>query len=214
MAGKPQGKDIGQTQTHQRELIGQIMHTIHQKAETVGLVPSEGLDETNTRIEDGGEDERFADVGHRGHSHSSHGDKAHLGLVLARTYRHAATLWPHRRCVSHRVPVYPAPKSMPRAPTVAPTAISGTGPTRHRTMAPTVASASPPGTSPATAVGSTFSKATVIMPMMVGLMPWRAAVSQATRSRCSSMGRRLSISTNDGIKIATPATMAPPRPPT
>src|SRR5215510_6242216 len=213
MTRKHQGKQVGQTQTYQGELIGQIMHTIHQEAETVGLVPSEGLDETNTRIEDGGGDERFADVGHRGHSHSSHGDKAHLGLVLARPQA-CGNVVASPSLRQPRVPVYPAPKSMPRAPTVAPAAISGTGPTRHSTMAPTVASASTPGTSPATAVGSTFSKATVIMPMMVGLMPWRAAVSQATRSRCSSMGRRLSISTNDGTKIATPATTAPPRPAT
>src|SRR5262249_51860231 len=90
----------------------------------------------------------------------------------------------------HRVPVYPAPKSMPRAPTVAPTAISGTGPTRHITMAPTVASASTPGTSPATAVGSTFSKATVIIPMMAGLVPWRAGVDPANRWECLKKGKK------------------------
>src|SRR5882762_1733111 len=41
------------------------MDAIHQETETVGLVTSEGLDETNTCIEYGGRDERFVDVGHR-----------------------------------------------------------------------------------------------------------------------------------------------------
>src|SRR5215475_9476042 len=61
------------------------MHTIHQKAETVGLVPSEGLDETNTRIEDGGVDEWFADVGHRDTS-----------IALKETRHILVLFWPGR----------------------------------------------------------------------------------------------------------------------
>src|SRR5262249_47489705 len=75
-------------------------------------------------------------------------------VVLSTPGEFGAFAWPRYFLIRNRGiqrasgTSYPAPQSHPRAPRAAPTAISGTGPTRHPTIAPTVARASTPGHEP------------------------------------------------------------------
>ena len=54
-----------QIEKHERRLVRQIVHGVHDEAETVRLIAGSGLDQEDCAVEGGGSCQRLAIMGHR-----------------------------------------------------------------------------------------------------------------------------------------------------